>query len=123
MSYLIVLLVWPYADTRFWIPLLPFVLAYLVKFAHTALTARQRIVAITVSSVWLLVVGGTALAYSTRLSFAGDAFAELYGDESTHLVYSVAFHHLPASAELAQGEDGEEVRLLQRFEPRASNAS
>jgi hypothetical protein len=80
VSYLVILLIWPHDSSRLWMPIIPLLIA------HSAAIIRQysnsRTVALTVRSYvfWFVLTGLGSLAYTTRISFAGDNFQRLYGN-------------------------------------------
>ena len=120
--YLGLMMLWPYYDTRFWIPLLPvFSLAVWGWLAGLSLKGKK---------VWLCVLGVlgchillgiVALAFSTRISLAGDRVSEYFGEETTRMTYREALRNgLPVEAGLVHPG---KVRILQVFEPLTKSQS
>lgn len=79
VSYLAVLLVWPYYDPRFWLPVIPLLIAYIgltLKLAMQYRFTRQVVAAylflFSVIGVVAL-VSNTSMSYSARSTF-GDVF-------------------------------------------------
>ena len=71
-----------------------------------------------VYAVCFSLLGVAALAYSTRLTFAGDRFPDLYGDGKLRATYRLAwFDEAPRSGTTI---DPDALYLLRRFEPRAA---
>jgi hypothetical protein len=94
-SYLAVLCLWPYGDARFWLPLLPFLFAAMLVTADQ-ISRRYPFTPVRWlgwAAVGLFVITGIgALAYSTRISFAGSKFPDLFGDGRLRATYCAALH-------------------------------
>ncbi len=91
LAYMAILFVWPYVDARFWIPVLP-LLAIVVLQGLRPLAASKR--ARSLIAVYLVAYGFlsfVAAAYTTRITFAGDRFPELYGGGSLRDAYRSAW--------------------------------
>ena len=92
-AYVAVLMAWPYkADNRFWLPVQLFVYA---MFARELLSAAGRGAgwARPVAVAWaglFVVTGVIVLAWSTRLTYAGDRFADRYDLEFMRDAYRAA---------------------------------
>jgi hypothetical protein len=87
MAYMAILIIWPFRDARFWIPVLPLV-TLLVFQAVMPLCHFKTIRAVT--AVYLAFYALTALAamaYTTRLTFAAGRFPNVYGDETARAAY------------------------------------
>ena len=103
LGYIAVLLVWPYkADNRFWMPVQMLLLGLLARelLDLTALP-RLRPAARIVATLWTLcfiVSGSVALVQSTRLTYAGSNFSEVYDLEFFRDTYRAASPHgVPAN--------------------------
>jgi hypothetical protein len=79
LCYTAILLVWPYRDCRFWLPVFPILAAY-AWLALDAVGDRTpiRIGALSYVAAYFL-MGFAALFFSTRISLSGERFPELYG--------------------------------------------
>jgi hypothetical protein len=92
MSYVAIILVWPFYDPRFWLPVIPFLIAY------SGLTLRRlmqrKIVMYLVEGYVLIFVlmGILTLASNTRLSFSGSRFGDSYTDRRYHSTYCAVWH-------------------------------
>ena len=118
--YLGLMMLWPYYDTRFWIPLLPvFSLAVWGWLAGLSLKGKKvRLFVLGVLGCHIL-LGIVALAFSTRISLAGDRVGEYFGEETTRMTYREALRNgLPGDAALVHAG---KVRILQVFEPMAQS--
>jgi hypothetical protein len=120
LCYIGIMVIWPYRDARFWIPVLPFMLV----IANDGFESIQiPVIKPFIKYVYLAVfslAGLAALGSSTRLSIAGDRFADLYGAPATRATYQTAFGR-PADPSLTPFPDW--IELLQRLEPRAKHHS
>jgi len=120
VCYLAVLAFWPHFDSRFWLPVIPLLLAYLGLLVNRLSLIVSRSSALRFLIIlylgWLSLTGLTALAYSTRISLAGPQFPELYGKGDFRQTYLAAYGkaHDPASV----NEDA--LELLKTYEPRTN---
>lgn len=117
LTYATIILTWHYFDTRFWLPVLPFLFMYtllgLKQYWHLRLI---RFGTISWISVYCL-MGIAAMGYSSFLSFSGTRFAEIYGDGTYRNTYRAAFFGKNAV------ENGDIIdngyRVLKWYDPRA----
>lgn len=108
-AYSVLVLPWPYTDPRFWLPVMPFViLSFHEGIVMLCGALRPRLV--FAYALLFCVLGFGALGYSTKLTFAGQRFAEQYGDgRLTHAYLSrCSAANLP--------EEKQALLLLQRYE-------
>jgi len=119
LAYACILLAWPYYDPRLWLPVLPFVYTWLLNGMGSGRAGelRRRVYAVV-----FLVLGLGALAFSLRLSLAGDRFPEHYGDGSLRRAYQVAWGQAARPDDMGPVE-GAAVELLLRLEPRARDSA
>jgi hypothetical protein len=87
VCYLGILFVWPYYDARFWLPVIPLLIAYSV-LAVKSLRFPKGVV--TIYCIVFATLGFVAIAYSTRISFAGSKFPDRYGDGNLRATYCAA---------------------------------
>ena len=85
LGSLIVLFAWPADDSRFLLPLFPFLLGY-----GALLARRWRPVAVAYATLFAA-LGLVAIALSTRLTFSGQQFPERYADGAMAPTYRVAW--------------------------------
>lgn len=79
LSYVAVLVFWPYDSPRLWMPITPLLLALVVSsIGRLSWTPPVKLV-ITGYTAWFVLTGLGAIAYTTRISLSGDKFAQLYG--------------------------------------------
>jgi hypothetical protein len=111
LGYMGILFAWPFYDVRFWLPVVPLLFAYSALSVKTIKLPRL-VIAIYCCSFAAL--GLLAIAYSTRITFAGSKFPDRYGDGSLRATYCEAFQSC--------GDDGNSMivdpkalRLLREF--------
>jgi hypothetical protein len=110
-GYLMILLVWPYGDTRFWTPILPLVLAELfVATQPWNFAGWKRRLSLAYAVIYTL-LGFAALAYSTRITFSGREFPYRFGDD--HLRSTYAF--LYSESQDRSKVDPSALEVLQRY--------
>ena len=91
ISYAGILAAWPFVDARFWLAVIPLVIGY-VTIALRAAFARMSVrIAVASYCVVFVLLGMAALAYSTRITFAGPRFPLLYGDGTMRASYCFAY--------------------------------
>lgn len=79
VTYIVVLIVWPFYEPRLWIPIIPLLVLYGVRVARSFPPTRRVRIAIA-AYVALYAVGGImSLAYITRATLAGKNFMSVYG--------------------------------------------
>lgn len=116
LGYLIILLAAPWQDTRYLLPILPLLLGYLTAFAGGFLTHRPIKFLAATYLLYFALLGVAALAYSTRITFAGQSFPDVYGDGTMRPTYRAAYRE---STLVGSGQvDPDALDLLLRYEPR-----
>jgi hypothetical protein len=118
--YVTVLLIWPYYDPRFWLPLLP-ILLYMSLKAMKGLENRWSLTrfAFRAYIVWFIFLGGAALLISSRVSLSGKDFSEVFGQGDNKMSYRFAFRN-GQYVDMSK-VDERTVRLLRIFEPLAAS--
>jgi len=85
-----IVLAYPWADTRLWLPVLPFLMAYVLTGLRR-LTPRETLRPLLVAYGFIFcVLGIAALVFSTRLTYAGARFPDIYGDGNLRDAYRIA---------------------------------
>ena len=114
-SYLGILLVWPYQDARFWIPVFPLFLGYgWLALAPYAEYRVVRWVGVTYVAAFSL-LGVVALAYSSWISLAHDRFPERFAGGVYRGSYHAAWSPQAEPADQDARVDPQIVRLVQRY--------
>lgn len=88
ICYMGILFAWPYYDARFWLPVIPLLIAYSVLGAKMLRFPKS---AVTIYCIIFATLGFGAIAYSTRISLAGPKFPDRYGDGTLRPTYCAAF--------------------------------
>jgi len=73
---------WPYYDSRFWIPVFPFLIVYLINYfsnIQNISALKKRMVSVYLSLYILL--GFSGLIYTSRITFSGNSFPDVYNFE------------------------------------------
>ena len=87
VSYSAIILVWPFYDPRFWLPVIPLLMAYsglaLKRLAQNRITVRM----VEGYVMMFVFLGISSLASDTRVSFSGSGFADLYSEGRYHSTY------------------------------------
>jgi hypothetical protein len=105
---------YPWFDTRLWLPILPLLMGYILIGARRLVPARLlRPALLAYCSVFCL-LGMVALGYSTRLTFAGSRFPDLYGDGTLRATYRAALLGEPPKN--PDEVDPDSLYLLRRYE-------
>jgi hypothetical protein len=115
LSYMAILFVWPYTDSRFLIPVLPFIIGYgfLVAQHIGRHVGRWKTTLAALAIAPYLLTGAIALSYNARISVSAGDFPNLYGDGNLRPTYC---HHLKSCPVDDPGRiDQHALGLLQAF--------
>jgi hypothetical protein len=111
VSYAVILFAWPYYDTRFWLPVIPLLIAYSVLSLKTF---RLPVVMKTTYCVAFVALGLIAIVYSSRISFAGSRFPDRYGDGTLRPTYCAAFQSCQDAGD-SRKVNTKALRLLRKY--------
>lgn len=111
ISYMGILFVWPYADTRFRLPVIPLLIAYSVLAIKSF---RLSSVIVTTYCIAFATLGFVAIGYSTRISFSGSTFPDRYGDGTLRPTYCAAFQSCRDGGN-SNKVDAKALRLLRQY--------
>ena len=115
LCYIAILLVWPFRDCRFWLPVFPILAAYswlaLDKVASVAWVRRTREIYITVFSL----MGCAGLYYSSHISLSGERFPDLYGGGIYRDSYRALASKQSGSNDATNRGDPQLIRLIERY--------
>ena len=127
LTYVLILFLWRGHNARFWLPVVPLLMGWLaLVFQRIMRTVPGRAV-VVLYLLWFAFTGCAALVYSSRITLAGSAFPDRYGDGSLSPTYRVAFDGLTGDEvfhDKFRGPVGPEdihkraFDLLIRYEPR-----
>jgi hypothetical protein len=110
---------YPWFDTRLWLPVLPLLMGYVLIGVRRLVPSRLLRPAIIAYCSLFCLIGIGALGYSTRLTFAGSRFPDLYGDGSLRATYRNAL--LGESPTNPSDISPDALYLLRRYEWRLSS--
>jgi len=93
VSYVVITLVWPYYDIRFWLPVEPLLMAY-CGLSVKRLIQRHEILkySCAVYMSLFVMVGLLVITVTTSVTFAGSGFADSYPDASYHSTNCLVWH-------------------------------
>jgi hypothetical protein len=111
-----VVLVWPFEDTRFWIPVIPLSFGLLASAVRPVIADARRSLMVVLPVTIFVVFGLAGQVYSARLSLAGDDFPNRFIDSYLGPVYREAWG-IPSTTN--QPPDPTALHVLRRFEARA----
>jgi hypothetical protein len=110
---------YPWNEARLWLPVLPFLMGYvLLGLRRMVSPGMLRPVLVVYCSLFCM-LGRLALGFTTRLTFAGARFPDIYGDRNFRNAYRMVLR-----GETPQnGEDVNQdaLYLLRRYEWRAAS--
>ncbi len=118
-GYASIVFAYPWFDTRLWLPVLPLLMGYVLIGARRLAPSRLLRPAIFAYCTVFCLLGIVALGYSTRLTFAGSQFPELYGDGTLRATYRTAL--LGESPKNADDISADALYLLRRYEWRLAS--
>ncbi|MBL8210321.1 MAG: hypothetical protein JNK87_06395 [Bryobacterales bacterium] len=121
VSCVAILTIWPYHDSRFWIPVLPLCIGFVTAGAQRVLRTLPARAFVAAYLAVFCIAGCGALAWTTRISFSADSFPRMYGDGRLRATYEVAFARCPDEAPRS-GVIPAAMDVLRRFEPRTAAA-
>lgn len=111
LSFTAMVFLWPFFETRLWLPMLPLLVGYVgVAYQH-AWKHRALTPALILYLVWFALLGGTAWAYSNRITFARQQFPRLYGDGTLTPTYEF----LMSGMEPTNTLNSEALKVLRRY--------
>ena len=112
-----VIFAYPWLDSRLWLPLLPFLMASALTGLKTLASGNILRQMLRLYCAVFCLLGIVALTFTTRLTFAGPHFADIYGDGHFRATYKFAFEGEVPPNGAAIDPDG--LYLLRRYEWRA----
>ena len=119
LGYACIVFAYPWYDTRLWLPLVPLLAGYMLSALRHLFSARMLRPIILAYCFLFCVFGILSLGYSTRVTFAGRRFPDLYGDGRFADTYRVALLGEKPRNENAVSPDA--LFLLRRYEWRLAS--
>ena len=90
--YACIILVWPYIDPRFWVPVLPLIMTYARIGVTSWLRSERWTPLLTAFKIAFAFTGMVALVYTVRLSLAGPEFPDRYATGPLRATYCAAMN-------------------------------
>lgn len=116
ISYSAIMLTWPFYDSRFWLPVLPFIFIGIMSLLDNlkSYSSYLKYIAICYFSIYAI-VGMIALGYSTQISLSGNDISEYYGNGNMiKMTYRKALNNgYPVNRKHV---DKKIVHIIRRFE-------
>ncbi|QOY85503.1 hypothetical protein [Paludibaculum fermentans] len=110
--YGLILAIWPHFDSRFWLPVLPLLVAYAFRGVEAlplpAAISRWSPVVLALYAI----IGLTSLAYSTQLTYSGRSFPSLYPEYSASYC---AEAYTCGKVDPNEEQDPDAIHILRRF--------
>jgi hypothetical protein len=111
VCYMGILFAWPFQDPRFWLPVVPLLIAYSVLAVSNPRFPKG---VVTIYGIIFAAFGFFAIAYSTRISFAGSRFPDRYLDGRMRSTYCAAIQSCRDGAD-SNKVDAKALRLLREY--------
>lgn len=92
-SYLLIVLIWPYGDARFWVPVLPLLCAELFSQVQPWTFRNWKKYFSVAYATGYVLMGLAAFTYSTWITFSGSNFPSRYGDGNLRPTYQLFYNH------------------------------
>lgn len=111
VCYIGILFAWPCYDARYWLPVIPLLIGY------TGLTIKSLRFPKAVIAIYCIAyatLGFGAIAYSSRITFAGSKFPDRYGDGNLRSTYCAALQSCQDGGDPSK-VDAKVLRLLQEY--------
>ena len=110
---------YPWNDARLWLPVLPFLMGYVLLGLRRVVSPGMLRPSLVVYCSLFCMLGLLALGFSSRLTFAGARFPDIYGDGNFRDAYRIVLRGEKPN----NGDDVNQdaLYLLRRYEWRASS--
>ena len=115
ISYIGIIFVWPYRDPRFWLPILPLVIAYARVGLLGCLRTKLWVAPFQVFKVAFALAGVVALSYTTRLSLSGQDFPARYATGPLRATYCAALNACGGQYDIKE-VDPKILHILQTYQ-------
>ena len=110
---------YPWNDARLWLPVLPFLMGYVLLGLRRMVSPGILRPLLVVYCSLFCMLGLLALAFSTRLTFAGARFPDIYGDGNFRDAYKIVLRGETPKNSDDVNQDA--LYLLRRYEWRAAS--
>uniref|UniRef100_Q02CJ5 Glycosyltransferase RgtA/B/C/D-like domain-containing protein n=1 Tax=Solibacter usitatus (strain Ellin6076) TaxID=234267 RepID=Q02CJ5_SOLUE len=92
LSYAAIILVWPFYDPRFWLPVIPLLIAYSALALKRLVRWKSAGHVVAGYATMFVLAGLVSMVFNTSLSFSGPKFADLYTGGYYHSTYCAVWH-------------------------------
>jgi hypothetical protein len=114
LGFACIVFIYPWFDTRLWLPVFPFLMGYVLLGLRRMFSPHFMRPAIAAYCACFCLLGVLALGFSTRVTFAGPRFPDIYGDGNLRATYKLALRgEAPRSS---NDVDPDALYLLRRYE-------
>jgi len=79
LAYFLIVAVWPNPSPRLWMPVIPLLIAEVGRIISELPSMRWKTGLVGTYAAWFALTGIAALAYTSRISFSGSNFENVYG--------------------------------------------
>ncbi len=79
VSFIVMLLVWPYNALRLWLPIVPLFIGYAEAASLRFTPGSASRIFLKLYAAWFSIAGLAALAYTSRITLSGKDFPKVYG--------------------------------------------
>lgn len=79
VSFLAILVLWPYTALRLWLPIIPLLIGFAEGATLRFTPGLKWMLFKRLYVAWFVVAGLAAIAYTTRITFSGNNFSKVYG--------------------------------------------
>jgi hypothetical protein len=121
LSLSCIVLAYPWPDTRLWLPVLPFLMAYVLTGLKRMISPGALRPMLSAYCLIFCALGVVALSFSTRLTYAGARFPDIYGDGNLRDAYRIALRGETRENNNPIHRDA--LYLLRRYEWRTARTS
>ena len=114
-AYACIVFGYPWDDARLWLPVIPLLMLYVTVVPKTVMPRDALNKSWRIYGACFCILGVAALVFSSRITFSGARFAEVYGDGNLRSTYEFAFcNRRPDGARINENA----LYLLRRFDLR-----
>ena len=113
IAYVAIIFVWPFADPRFWLPVIPLLIAYSGLSLRRLAQGEMARAFLQGYVVLFAIMGLVVLAGTTALSFSGPGFPDAYAYKEFRPTYCAAWHCQGGFDATKVDQDG--LYLLRRY--------
>lgn len=118
IGFACIVFAYPWSDSRLWLPVLPFLAGYVLMGLERMVSNSILRPLLVVYCLCFCLLGSVALGFSTRITFSGARFPDIYGDGNFRDTYKFVLRG--ESPTNGHSIDPDALYLLRRYECRAA---